>query len=413
MKTMETDVLVIGAGPAGATAAALLQREQIPVLVVEKETFPRFVIGESLLPCSMDVLAHAGLLPAVEKRQFMTKHGAVFLRGEQRCNFDFADQFSSGWTYTYQVPRADFDQALIEAVAERGVEVLFQHRVTAVEFSPRHAHATIEHHGEEIAVQAKFILDCSGYGRVLPRLLDLEAPSSQRERAALFTHIAGDQRPLEREEGKIWVCVHPQGAWIWIIPFSNGSTSLGVVATPEFFQAYPEEPEAQLRAIVLSDPNAAQRLGHMKFLFPPRRIQGYSCAVKRLFGERFALVGNASEFLDPLFSSGVALAMASAERAAQLLVRQSRGEVADWQTDYADWLLQGVNTFRSYINGWYSGDLPTIFFAPDPHREIMVQICSVLAGYVWDRSNPYATKADRAITALARILSSTRAPAKP
>jgi len=404
MKTIETDFLVIGAGPAGAMAAALLQREHIPLLVVEKQTFPRFVIGESLLPSSMNQLASAGLLEAVEKQQFMTKHGAVFLRGDQRCNFDFAAQFSDGWKYTYQVPRADFDQTLINAVAARGVDVRFQHSVRAVEFSGATARTTVEHHGEPFIVQSRFILDCSGYGRVLPRLLHLEEPSSQPPRAALFAHIAGDQRPVEREQGKIWVCAHPGGAWIWIIPFSNGRTSVGVVASPEFFCSFPEEPAAQLRAIVMSDSNAAQRLGNMEFLFTPQRIVGYSCAVKQLFGPRFALAGNASEFLDPVFSSGVALALASSERATHLLIRQWRGEAVDWQREYADWLMQGVNTFRAYINGWYNGNLATIFFAPNPNLAIMGQICSVLAGYVWDRSNPYASKADRAIAALARIL---------
>jgi 2-polyprenyl-6-methoxyphenol hydroxylase-like FAD-dependent oxidoreductase len=404
MKTMETDVLVIGAGPAGALAAALLHQEKIPLLVVEKQTFPRFVIGESLLPCSMNMLQNAGLLEAVEARRFMRKHGAVFLRGGQRCDFDFAEQSGDGWKYTYQVPRADFDQALIDAVIARGGDVRFQHSVTAVDFSPERARATVEHNGEKMEVKAQFILDCSGYGRVLPRLLDLEQPSSQPPRAALFTHIAGDQRPLEREEGKIWVCVHPDGAWIWIIPFSNGRTSVGVVAPPEFFEKYAGEPEAQLRAILMSDENATQRLGKMELLFPPQRVTGYSCSVKKLFGDRFALAGNASEFLDPVFSSGVALAMASAERAAQLLVRQRRGETTDWQTDYADFLMHGVKTFRSYINGWYDGKLPTIFFADQNNRDIMRQICSVLAGYVWDKSNPYVRQADRALSALAHIL---------
>ena len=404
MKTIETDVLVIGAGPAGAIAASLLHRENIPLLVVEKQLFPRFVIGESMLPSSMNLLQNAGLLEVVEQQNFMRKHGAVFLRGSQRCDFDFAQQSGTGWKYTYQVPRADFDKTLIDTVTARGVDVRFQHSVTAVEFSPAHARTTVEHQGGQFVVQSKFILDCSGYGRVLPRLLNLEEPSSLPPRAALFTHIAGDQRPLEREEGKIWVCVHPDGAWIWIIPFSNGRTSVGVVGAPEFFQQFPGEPEAQLRAILMSDVNASQRLGRMEFLFPPQRISGYSCAVKKLFGDRFALVGNASEFLDPVFSSGVALALASSERATQLLIRQLRGETIDWSADYGDFLMHGVKTFRSYINGWYDGKLGTIFFADQRNPDIMRQICSVLAGYVWDKTNPYVAQPERALPLLAQIV---------
>ena len=139
MKATEVDVLIIGAGPAGSTAAAFLQREGFRLRVVEKQVFPRFVIGESMLPSSMELLQEAGLLDAVESRRFMKKYGAVFLRGDERCNFDFADQFTSGWKYTYQVPRAEFDQALADAVAARGVEILYGHGVTAVSFAESHA----------------------------------------------------------------------------------------------------------------------------------------------------------------------------------------------------------------------------------------------------------------------------------
>jgi len=404
MKTIETDVLIIGAGPAGAIAAALLHREKIPVMVVEKQTFPRFVIGESMLPSSMEMLHDAGLLEAVEKQKFIVKHGAVFLRGNERCDFDFADQSGDGWKYTYQVTRADFDQALMNAVAARGVDVRFQHPVTAVDFSPTHASAKVEHHGENMEIKSKFILDCSGYGRVLPRLLDLEMPSSMPPRAALFAHVTGDLRPNGREEGKIWVCMHPDGAWIWIIPFSNGRTSVGVVSSPEFFNRYPGGAEAQLRAILMSDENAARRLKNMQFHFPPQRITGYSCAVKNFYGDRFALAGNASEFLDPLFSSGVALALASAQLSAQLLIRQFHGEKVDWQREYSDHLMQGIDTYRAYINGWYEGKLQTIFFAKEPTPDIKRQICTVLAGYAWDRTNPYVREPERAISALAHIL---------
>jgi flavin-dependent dehydrogenase len=409
MNPMETDVLIIGAGPAGSVAASILQRENFRVLVVEKQQFPRFVIGESMLPISMNLLADAGLLEAVQQQKFMRKNGAVFLRGNEICNFDFSSQFTDGWDFTYQVPRADFDKTLADTVASRGVEILYRHGVTAVKFEPTHATATIEKpDGTHFDVQAKFIFDASGYGRVLPRLLDLETPSKFPQRAALFTHITGDIRPAGSEEGKIWVCLHPQGAWIWIIPFSNGKTSVGVVAGTEFFEKFSGDLETQLRAILASDPNAAKRLAKMEFIMPTQRIGGYACSVKQLFGERFVLVGNATEFLDPVFSSGVALALASSQRAAQILVKQLRGEKVDWQIEYADHVMQGINTFRAYVNAWYDDKLPTIFFAANRNPDIMRQICSVLAGYVWDKSNPYVAQADRALGLLAKILSSQK-----
>ena len=400
----ETDVLIIGAGPAGTLAGTLLNREGFRVEIVEKQQFPRFIIGESMLPSSMALLEEAGLLDTVESQGFMRKFGAVFLRGKETCNFDFANQSGPGWKYTYQVTRADFDKALADKVQAAGVPIHYGQAVTAVDFADDEARVTIETpEHKQVVAKTKFVLDCSGYGRVLPRLLDLEQPSTFPPRDALFTHVSGDHRPADREEGKIWVCIHPGGAWIWIIPFSNGRTSIGVVGDPEFFRAFPAEPEAQLRAIIESDPNAAPRLTGMKVVFPPVRINGFACSVKRVYGPRFALVGNATEFLDPIFSSGVALALESSRRAVQLVSRQLRGQTVDWQKDYTEFVRQGMDTFRAYVSAWYNEDLQHIFFAPQRDPAIMSQICSVLAGYVWDKSNPYVTQASRALSLLANI----------
>jgi flavin-dependent dehydrogenase len=399
------DVVIIGAGPAGTIAASVLQREGFRIIVLEKQQFPRFVIGESLLPRCMNLLEEAGLLAAIKAQKFMTKMGAVFLRGGETCDFDFSQQSADGWPYTFQVVRADFDKTLADAVASRGVEICYNHAVTAVRFEGDGAQLTVE--GPDRSkreINAKFIIDASGYGRVLPTLLDLHVPSKQAFREALFTHVTGDHRPAGKQEGKIWVCIHPQGAWIWIIPFSNGKTSVGVVATPQFYQAFPGEPDTQLRSILMSDPNAAKRLAEMEFVFPAKWIKGYSCSVKKLFGPRFVLAGNATEFLDPVFSSGVTLAMESGMRAAKTVVRQLRGENPNWQTEYADHLMQGVNTFRVYVDAWYDGTLAQIFFSSNRDPDVMEKICSVLAGYVWDKSNPYVTQAKRALSLISQLV---------
>ena len=353
----------------------------------------------------MDLLQEADLLECVEQQHFMRKNGAVFKRGESTCNFDFSTQFTAGWKYTFQVPRADFDKTLADTVAARGVEILYGNGVKAVSFHTRHAEVTIDQPGgRERTITARFVLDCSGYGRVLPRLLNLEKPSHFPVREALFTHVTGDHRPDGREEGKIWACIHPGGAWIWIIPFSNGRTSVGVVGTAEFFAAYPQLPEERLRAIISSDPNAGPRLEGTQFLFSPQRIAGYACAVKQLYGPQFALVGNATEFLDPIFSSGVTLALGSANRAAKLLTRHLRDEAVDWQKDYSDHVMQGINAFRAYVSAWYDETLPEIFFAATANPGIMGQICSVLAGYVWDLANPYVAQPERALPLLSKIV---------
>ena len=407
---IETDVLIIGAGPAGSIAAAMLERAGIRPMVVEKSRFPRFVIGESLLPHCMDLLEEAGLLECVSRQGFMQKNGAVFFSGDRSCNFDFASQFTEGWTYTYQVPRAEFDKALADEVAARGVEIRFGTEVTGVDVNDSHARVTIRNEtGQCEEVKAGFVLDCSGFGRVLPRLFDLERPSNFPVKESLFAHVTGDQRPLGRDEGKIWISILPGGAWVWIIPFANGSTSIGVVADAEFLAKYPTDPEERLRAILLSDANARSRLSGMKFVFQPKQISAFACGVERLCGERFALVGNATEFLDPIFSSGVTLALASANRAAKVLIRQSKGESIDWQSEYGDHVMQGIDTFRTYVSAWYDGSLPEIFFAAQANPGILKQVCSVMAGYVWDRTNPYVTQPERALPLLSKIVASIEA----
>lgn len=416
----EVDVLVIGAGPAGSTSAALLRRAGHSVAVVEKETFPRFVIGESLLPRCMDLLGEAGMLPAVEKRGYIIKRGALFVRGEGRCDFDFSTQFTRGWTWTWQVPRSDFDTTLAAAAADMGVPVCFRHEVTAVELpgegydpssdAPGPVTTVRAEDGTITRVRSRWIIDASGYGRVLPRLLGLDAPSGQQLRRAVFTHVRGDRRPPGPEEGRIWICIHPDGAWLWIIPFSNGTTSVGIVAPMAFWADKPADHDAALRAGLAGEPNAAARLADMEALWPARELRGYSATVSRMSGPGFHMVGNATEFLDPVFSSGVTLALESANRGVKVLRRALGGEAVDWDQEYQAYMARGVDVFRTYVNAWYAGDLERIFFARETNAEFKQMICSVLAGYVWDETNPFVRSHDRRVQQVVRIVE--RAEAK-
>lgn len=399
------DVLVIGAGPAGATAASLIQQAGLDVLVTEKESFPRFVIGESLLPHSMDLLDEANLLDDVKAQKFIRKDGAVFKRKDETCTFMFSQQFTKGWDHTYQVVRADFDHALAKGIEAKGIPILWQYAVDAIEFDDKGHSKTklISDDGEEILVNARFVLDGSGYGRVLPRLLDLEKESNFPTRSAYFTHVTGDIRPEGDAEGRIWVCMldDPDNAWVWIIPFSNGKTSVGVVGKPEFLDTFPDNPDEKLKAIIASSPVIQERLKNAEFTFPVRNIAGYSISVKSLYGKGFALMGNSTEFLDPVFSSGVTLALESANRAAKTAIRQLSGEKPDWEQEYTKHMMLGIDTFRTFVEAWYDNRLATIFFEPKKTKSFHDQICSILAGYVWDEENPCVRDHNRAIDAIA------------
>ncbi|MFO0713929.1 MAG: NAD(P)/FAD-dependent oxidoreductase [Sandaracinus sp.] len=397
------DVTVIGAGPAGTAMAAFLHRARHGVRVLEATSFPRFVIGESLLPHCMDVLESAGLLEAVKARGYMVKPGALFLRGNERCGFTFGEQHTRGWGWTWQVPRADFDQTLSNEVERLGVPIHWKTSVTAASFDGTPTLEVRDASGARHSVRSRFVVDASGYGRVLPKLLGLDRPSDLPTRMSLFTHVRGDRRPAGDEEGRIWICVHPRGAWIWIIPFSNGLTSVGAVSTPDFFDGFTGSPEEKLRAILASEPSAAARLAGVSFEMDVQTLRGYSASVSQLSGPGYCLVGNATEFLDPVFSSGVTLALESSQRAAGLVSRTLRGEKVDWATDYDAYMASGIDVFRTFVTRWYDGTLGEIFFGPRQDPQIRAQICSVLGGYVWDASNPLVREHARKVPQLARI----------
>lgn len=399
----QCDVLIIGAGPAGSSAAALFHKAGIDCAIVEKTQFPRFVIGESLLPHCMDLLGEADLLDACWARDYIIKRGALFLRGEQRCDFDFSTQFTRGWDHTWQVPRADFDKTLADTVQARGVPIYYQHEVRAVRPGSPWLVTVADPDGGIHDIQARFVFDASGYGRTLPRLLDLDKPSNFVSRTAVFTHLRGDQRPPGADTNRIWVLLPETGAWLWIIPFSNGLTSFGVVGNAEVHGKYPRDAQALLRAAIAWEPNCA-RLAETEFVFEPINLTGYACSVKQVHGDGFCLVGNATEFLDPVFSSGVTLALESANRAAKCTIRQLAGQHVDWHADYAEPMRKGTDVFRTYVTTWYDGSLPAIFFSPVVQESVKQMICSVLAGYVWDESNPYVAQHARKVAQLARLV---------
>lgn len=400
-----TDVLVIGAGPAGCIAASLLNKQGYKVKMVEKEKFPRFVIGESLLPRVMDHLEEAGLLEAVKAAGFQEKFGAKFVKGDEVCDFNFQNQFSNGWKWTWQVPRGQFDQILSSTVKSMGVDLEYETGVTKIEFNGTDSVTTVvDKEGNEKTICAKFIVDASGYGRVIPRMFNLDEPSSLGCRKTHFCHFKDLKRPEGIDGNRITVVVHETTVWIWIIPFSNGITSVGYVADPEFFENMPEDKVERMQFLINKDPNTKERFADAEMMFEPRTIEGYSISTKQLFGEGYVLVGNATEFLDPVFSSGVTFAMESGAKAGKLVGQFLKGEQVNWQKDYTDYMMQGINTFRTYVSTWYTGDLHDIFFSENQDEEIKKQICSVLAGYVWDLENPFVNNHYKQVTSLANFI---------
>jgi flavin-dependent dehydrogenase len=406
MQTDKVDVLVIGAGPSGTVAASIINRAGFKVVIVEKEKFPRFVIGESLLPKCMEPLEEAGFLDVLQKQGYQEKFGAKFVNSEQQVmDFNFANQFGNGRTWTWQVKRADFDKVLADEVERMGVPIAYETAVTAIKFDGTNSVTTVvEKNGTERNIEARFIVDASGYGRVIPRLFNLDKPSHLAPRKAFFTHIEDSRRSNYIEPNRILIVDHKPGVWAWCIPFSDGISSCGFVGYPEFFDDFTGSLEEQLRSIIAAEWSLADRFKDNKFIFEPRTLQGYSISTEKFFGDGFVLTGNVTEFLDPIFSSGVTLAAVSSQLAAHLVIRQLGGGQVDWQKEYTETMMVGVDTFRSYVMAWYDGTLQKIFFSGESNEEVTTQICSVLAGYVWDQENPYVKNHATCLQRLVRLI---------
>lgn len=406
-------IIIIGAGPSGAVASAFLTAKGYQVDILERQQFPRFSIGESLLPQCMAFLEEANMLDAVmnnaEQYNFQYKNGAAFAYQDKHSEFDFRQKFSAGPGTTYQVERAYFDLVLAQEAERQGATMFWGHTVTGIQL-PKTPGEPVQlevddESGKSYQTCADFVLDASGFGRVLPRLLKLDQPSDFPSRSSLFTHVQDniDTENNTFDRNKILITVHHQhrDVWFWTIPFGKGKSSVGVVARSDFFENFDQDSSIRLKQILDDEPSLKRLLKNAEFTAPARQISGYASNVSALHGPGFALLGNAGEFLDPVFSSGVTIAMKSAKLSTDLLHRQFQGESCDWQQDYATPLRQGVDTFRHFVEAWYDGRFQDIIFSTQQSDEIRKMISSILAGYAWDSKNPYVRDSERRINTLA------------
>lgn len=404
MRKEQIDVLIIGAGPSGSVAAAYLFNEGFSVKVVEKNKFPRFVIGESLIPRCMDHFEAVGLLDSIKQKGFEVKTGARFLQGKKVCEFDFSKKHTKGWDWTWQVPRAEFDKTLTDELIRKGVDIEFEKEVTAVDFLADFSlTTTVDNDGNVSEIKAKYIIDSSGFGRVLPRLLDLEKPSEIPKHSSIFTHVKDIRRPEGWEGHRITFDIVSTETWLWVIPFSNGYTSIGYVGPTEYLESFTGTTEERLRKMMELSDHYLNRFEGLPFEFEPKMIKNIAKSVKQLYGPGYVLTGNSAEFLDPVFSSGVTFATESAYLSAKLIAKELNGEQVDWETEYSKYILEGVNVFSTYVKEWYTGNLQKIFFSDSENPVIKEQICSVLAGYVWDKTNPFVKNHHRLVKTVARI----------
>lgn len=386
-----SDVIIIGAGPSGSAMASTLADHGIRALIIERDQFPRFTIGESLLPEAINCLETVGLLDAVEAARFQYKDGALFATNDEQYVIRFADGLSPGRHYAYQVPRADFDLLLVNSCISKGVPVCYQTSVASIAPVDRGYCLTLKSNGEYRKITSNFLVDASGFGRVLAKNFNLEKPAGLASKRALFCHIDAEISPAQFDRNKILIAQTHMDipTWYWVIPFSGGYCSAGVVTDTDK-PISPHGVEHDYLKYLSEQRLVSEVTNGGALLRKVGCVSAYSSSISSLYGDRYLILGNAGEFIDPIFSSGVTIALKSVVLAAPLVLEKiKQGTQPDWSGRFERPLREGIDTFREYVLGWYAGTLPNLIYSSEKNEKVYRMICSILAGYVWDRSNPF------------------------
>jgi len=354
----ECDVLVVGGGPAGSTIAALLAQKGRHVVVLEKDRFPRFHIGESLLPLNLPIFERLGVADEVE-RIGVYKPGAEVISDEhaQATTFRFAHNPYLSVSHSYHVRRADFDKLLLDNSRRLGATVLEGIRVTEVDLGADGCSrvTAVGPDGAPAAWFPRFLVDASGRDTLLLRRLGLKRADKRNNTAAVFGHFRNVPRRDGNAEGMITMHLFRHG-WFWMIPLPDDVMSVGVVGTRSFFRTRREDLDGFFARAVAASPSVAERMSNAEPIGPLVATGNYSYASRRYGGNGYILIGDAAAFIDPLFSSGVMMAMSSAAFGAEVVdawldnKKSSRQLMRDYERRVQrglaslSWLIYRINT---------------------------------------------------------------------
>jgi flavin-dependent dehydrogenase len=384
MSQQTWDVIIIGGGPAGSTAAATLRQAGRSVLVLEKAKFPRFHIGESLLPYNRAIFDELGVWPKIQAAGFMLKRGAQFWMGDgsMRTRLDFSKGSFTEFPESIQVERAKFDDILLRHAEELGAEV--QEEAIVTEHRVEKERVTVKYRakdGSDHEVQAAFLMDASGLGNFTANRENLREYYPGHKKIALFGHYSGVQMPEGAEKGDILI-IRRENSWFWMIPLEDNKTSVGLVLDQADFKALKQEPQQVFDEAVLNTRAVHERMINAQVITQGHVLTDFSYTNRKLVSDRLVRVGDASGFIDPIFSSGVMLAMSSGRAGAQAVqAALAAGKAMTFAMKRYEWTTRRhVSRFWMFIEKFYTKHFAQLFFQPNNRFRLLCAINCALAG---------------------------------
>ena len=385
------DVAIIGGGPAGSTAATLLAKAGRRVVVLEREKFPRFHIGESLLPFSTNAFDRLGVREKLD-RAFMPKHGGEIMAAcaTRKIKFYFKDGFNATRDRAYQVTRSEFDKLLLDHSRENGAEIREETEVKKIEFAPDCVRlqvvstqpSNIPALQSPTLVEARYLLDCSGRQTILGNFFKLKKTYDHLQKFSVFAHYENVDRP-SGIDGTLIRMVRGLDRWFWLIPLTPTRMSIGVVMDTATFRAMKLPPEEALAKCIGEQPLILKEMTRAERVSQVYSAGDYSYRNEKLFGDRWLLAGDAAGFIDPVFSSGVFLAIMSAEKAADALdeILSDESKKARLFREYSRRVNRVMDMYLRFVSSWYSGkEFVEVFLNPTDKLQLAPAVNAVLAG---------------------------------